>query len=141
LSGNKIEMVLSVYPKYSNKQTTNEMEINNNNNNNNNIELAEGWFEEDKPALYNAMRNRGVPQEAQERIMERIVERWDATDRHEEIENWLVEEGIARTQAENIIVDWMLQHAQMRMTLEYIQEEFGIGFHYIPIPVQQQARG
>lgn len=105
------------------------------------IELAEGWFEEDKPALYNAMRNRGVTNEIQERIMERIVERWDATDRHEEIENWLVEEGIARTQAENIIVDWMLQHAQMRMTLEYIQEEFGIGFDYTPIPVQEQARG
>jgi hypothetical protein len=105
------------------------------------IELAEGWFEEDSVCLCTAMRNRGVSNEIQQRIIERIVERWDATDRHEEIEVWLVEEGINRLTAEYVIVDWLLTHYGHPFTLEQIQEEFNIGFEYNPIPVQEQARG
>ncbi len=107
--------------------------------NNNNIELAEGWFEEDSVCLCTAMRNRGVSNEIQQRIIERIIERGDATDRHDEIEVWLQEEGINRP--EDIIVDWLLTHYGHPFTLEQIQEEFGIGFQYNPISVQDQAQG
>jgi hypothetical protein len=115
------------------RQTRNEME------NNNNIELAEGWFEEDQICLCSAMRNRGVSNEIQQRILERIVERWDATDRHDEVQFWLQEEGINRP--EDIIVDWMLTHYDTPFTLEQIQEYFSIGFEYNPIPIQDQAQG
>jgi hypothetical protein len=118
------------------------MENNINNNINNNIELAEGWFEEDSVCLCTAMRNRGVSNEIQQRIIERIIERGDATDRHDEIEVWLWrDEGINRLTSQNICVDWLLQHPSMGMTLEQIQEQFGIGFQYIPISVQDQVRG
>ena len=110
--------------------------------NNNNIELAEGWFEEDSVCLCTAMRNRGVSNEIQQRIIERIIERGDATDRHDEIEVWLWrDEGINRLTAENIIVDWMLTHYEHPFTLEQIQEHFEIGFEYNPISIQDQAQG
>jgi hypothetical protein len=101
-------------------------------------ELAEGFFEEDRDFLFTAMRNRGVSQEIQDRILEQIIESVDATDRHESVDVWLMEAGI--NNSEDIVTDWLMTH----LTLEEIREHFEPygGLNYSPInPVQDQAQG
>lgn len=94
-------------------------------------EMAEAFFQEDKDRLFTIMTKRGLSGEIQERVLAKIIQRWDCTDRHD----WLLwdvlirEEGIDPEVAEAVIVDDFIQ---LDFTLEDIQENWGIGMNYKP---------
>ena len=96
-------------------------------------EIAEGFYEPDRVELFTAMTNRGVPQEAQDRILERIIEENNEIDRQDRVFYWLQDEGV--NNADDIIVDWMLNH----LTMDTIQEEYEYGENYTAL--QERSQG
>jgi hypothetical protein len=104
---------------------------------NNEIEIAEGYYETERDLEHACFIARGVPEAVWQRHLERIIDRWDATDRLEYEIEWLEQEGI--NNPEDIMVDVIMAELP-DFTLEQIQEHWNIGFNYTPIQ-QLQARG